>query len=72
MYDECLEDLETGFGIFEGDLQRENNDRIHLMINTLERHRKTQESKFLERIWLFENSDNKNKGENKRKRRESI
>jgi len=56
MYDECLEELETGFSIFEGDLQRENNDRIHLMINTLEHHRNAQKNKFLERINLAEAS----------------
>lgn len=56
MYDECLEELEKGFGVYAGDLQRENNDRIHLMINMLERHRNTQKYKFLERINLAEAS----------------
>lgn len=61
MYDECLEELETGFGFFVGDLQRENNDRIHLMINTLERHRNSQKTKYLERINLAELSGDEKK-----------
>lgn len=61
VYDECLESLENGFEVFEGDIKRENSDRIHLMINTLERHRKTQRSKRLERIRLAEESGNERK-----------
>ena len=55
-YDDCLSELETGFGVFVGNIQRENNDRIHMMINTLERHRNTQKYKFIERIRLAEAS----------------
>ncbi len=60
-FDECLEKLEDGFGVFEGDIQRENNDRIHMMINTLERHRDKQLNKLAERIRLFQASDNEKK-----------
>ena len=51
-FEECQEQLEEGFVIFEGDIQRENNDRIQLMINMLERHRDTQLQKLNDRIFL--------------------
>jgi len=57
-YDGCLEELEKRFEIFEGDIRRENSDRIHLMINTLERHRNKQRLKIIERINMYETSGN--------------
>jgi len=60
-YDACLENLEKRFLIFEGDIQRENNDRINLMINTLERHRNSQRIKIVERIAMYEESGNDRK-----------
>ena len=60
-YDDCLVDLETRFLVFRGDIQRENNDRISLMINTLERHRNSQRFKIIERIKMYEFSENEKK-----------
>lgn len=61
LYDRCVESLEEGFEIFKGDIERENNDRIHLMINTLERHRKNQRDKLRERIRQAEESGSERK-----------
>jgi SNF2 family DNA or RNA helicase len=61
MYDFCLKSLEEKFKFFEGDIQRENNDRISLMINTLERHRNSQRNKILERISSHRQSGEKRK-----------
>ena len=60
-YDECVETLEKGFEVFTGDIERENNDRIQLMINILERHRKTQCNKRLEWIKLALERGDENK-----------
>jgi SNF2 family DNA or RNA helicase len=60
-YDECLEQLELGFSLFEGDIKRENNDRIDLMIGTLERHRDTQKASLDKRINDFKASGEKKK-----------
>lgn len=49
-FEECQDQLEQGFDVFEGDIQRENNDRIQLMINTLKRHRDSQLQKLNNRI----------------------
>ena len=61
VFDECEEKLEKGFSIFEGDIKRENTDRIQLMIHILERHRDNQVSKFQERISLAEASGDEKK-----------
>jgi len=61
LYDRCVESLEEGFEIFKGDIERENNDRIQLMINTLKRHRKNQRDKFLARIREAEESGSEQK-----------
>ena len=61
IYDSCLHNLETRFLVFEGDIQRENNDRINLMINTLERHRVAQSWKIEERLFEYEMSENERK-----------
>ena len=58
LYDDCLKDLEWRYENFKNDIQRENNDRISLMINTLERHRQAQARKIEERI--FEHVASKN------------
>ncbi len=55
-FDECEERLEEGFKVFEGDIQRENSDRIHLMINMLERHKDNQVLKLQGRIRLAKES----------------
>lgn len=49
-YDECSTDIEDGYQQFIGDIQRENNDRINMMINTIDKHRKEQTAKIEERI----------------------
>ena len=61
IYDACLEDLESRFRDFEGDIQRENNDRINMMINTLERHRRSQSKKIEDRIFIHEQSGDERK-----------
>ena len=58
LYDDCLKDLECRYENYKNDIQRENNDRIILMINTLERHRQAQGRKIEERI--FEHVASKN------------
>jgi len=47
-YDDCLDRLEQTYEQFKGDIQRENADRVSLMINTLERHRESQIKRFHE------------------------
>lgn len=44
-YDDSILKLEEGYQRFIEDIQRENSDRISLMINTLERHRQAQTEK---------------------------
>lgn len=58
LYDDCLSDLECRYENFKNDIQRENNDRINLMINTLERHRQAQAKKIEHRIFEHQISDN--------------
>ncbi len=60
-YDECLEKLENSFHMFEGDIKRENSDRIDMMISTLERHLAMQRGKLKETISAFEASGEKKK-----------
>lgn len=47
IYDDALLLLEGAFKRFTEEIQRENADRVSLMINTLERHRQTQTQKLV-------------------------
>ena len=58
LYDDCLRGLECRYENFTNDIQRENNDRINLMINTLERHRQAQVTKIEQRIFEHQSSAN--------------
>ena len=50
VFDECRNQLEDLFNKFRDAYKREDLDRINLMVNTLERHRKIQKDKTIERI----------------------
>lgn len=56
LQDECRAELEEGFRRFRDSYQREDADRIQMMIRTLEIHRDRNRRKLLERIELMKNS----------------
>jgi SNF2 family DNA or RNA helicase len=61
VYDKCIEKLEKDFETFKGDIERENKDRIHMMINTLTRHKTSQRERLLTRIKAMEESGQERK-----------
>jgi len=49
-YNGCLDRLEHDYESFKGDIQRENTDRVSLMIKTLEYHRERQLARYGETL----------------------
>lgn len=53
VFDNCKVALESDFRLFKESYQREDRDRINLMVNMLEHHRKAQRDKIVERITRY-------------------
>ncbi len=58
IFEECKSFLDGAFREFKESYRREDKDRINLMINTLEHHRKAQRDKVVERIKLYRDFGN--------------
>ena len=57
-FEDCKSFLEDAFVGFREAYRREDKDRISLMVNTLERHRKAQRDKVVERITRYRSVGN--------------
>lgn len=53
IFEDCKTQLEESFREFKESYKREDKDRINLMVNTLEHHRKAQRDKIIERIQRY-------------------
>jgi len=58
IFEDCTAQLDESFREFKESYKREDQDRINLMVNTLEHHRKVQREKIIERVKRYRDFGN--------------